>query len=235
VVLGEHKQLIHSILNHVESQCDLKVPKGNYTVTTVKISEPYDHEVGYIVTLTDITKYMGIMQELNYLASKDALTGVFNRRYFFEHSSRELETCKRYKHPISMIILDVDFFKKINDNYGHQAGDAVLKKVAAICLDSIRSTDILGRYGGEEFIVFLPETTLMDCHKISNRILTNISAAEIFHEGKCIKVTASLGMTGVNSATAESLDYYLKYADEALYLAKSDGRNCVRSIAAASG
>jgi diguanylate cyclase (GGDEF)-like protein len=131
-----------------------------------------------------------------------------------------------------MIILDLDFFKKINDNYGHQAGDAVLKEVADICVNSIRSIDILGRYGGEEFIIFLPETTLMDCQKVSSRILSNISAAEIFYEGKCIKVTASLGITGVESATAESLEYFLKYADEALYRAKSDGRNCIRSIAA---
>lgn len=232
-VLGEYKGLIHSILNNVESQCDLKQPKGNYSVNTVKISEPNDREVGYIVTLTDITKYMDIMEELKHLASRDALTGIFNRRYFFELSSHELEKSRRYKHPISMIILDLDFFKKINDNYGHQAGDAVLKEVAGVCMNSIRSTDILGRYGGEEFIVFLPETTLTDCQIISSRILSNISAAAILYEGECIKVTASLGITGVNSVTVESLDYFLKYADEALYLAKSDGRNCVRSIVSA--
>jgi diguanylate cyclase (GGDEF)-like protein/PAS domain S-box-containing protein len=231
-VLGEHKGLIYSIFNHIESQCDFDEPKGNYKVNTVRISEPNDHEVGYIVTLTDITKYMNIMEKLNYLASRDALTGVFNRRYFFELSSNELEKSKRYNHPISMIILDLDFFKEVNDNYGHQAGDAVLKEVAGICVNSIRSTDILGRYGGEEFIVFLPESTLMECLKVSSRILSNISAAEIFYEGKCIKVTASLGITGVESATAESLEYFLKYADEALYWAKSDGRNCIRLITA---
>ena len=231
-VLGEYKGLINSIFNHVESQCDLNEPKGNYKINTVKISEPHDRDIGYIVTLTDITKYMDMMEELNYIASRDALTGVFNRRYFVELSSHELEKSKRYHHPLSMIILDLDFFKQINDNYGHQAGDAVLQEIAGICRNSIRSSDILGRYGGEEFVIFLPEISLEECQLISNRILNNIAAAEIFHEGKCIKITASLGITWVNFATVENLDYFLKYADEALYKAKSDGRNCVRSIVA---
>lgn len=228
-VIGEHEGLVNSIQNFVEAQCDLKEPKGNFKVSTVKIVEPNDREVGYIVTLTDITKYMDTMEELNHIASRDALTGVFNRRYFVELSTHELEKSKRYHQPLSMIILDLDFFKQINDNYGHQAGDAVLQEVAGICRNSIRSTDILGRYGGEEFVIFLPETTLEDCQMIANRILTNIEAAEVFYEEKCIKATASLGITGVNSATVESLDYFLKYADAALYQAKSDGRNCVRS------
>jgi len=233
-VLGEYKGLVHSIINYVESRCDFNEHKGNYKVNIIKISEPNDREVGYIVTLTDVTKYMEMMEELNHLASRDALTGVLNRRSFFELSLHELEKSKRYNHPVSMIILDLDLFKQINDNYGHQVGDAVLNKVAGICQNSIRSTDILGRYGGEEFIIFLPETTLADCQIISNRILTNIAAMEIFYEGKCIKVTASLGITGADSITIESLDYFLKWADEALYQAKSDGRNCVRSVVAAA-
>lgn len=130
-----------------------------------------------------------------------------------------------------MILLDLDYFKKVNDNYGHQVGDVVLQRVAAICRNSIRSSDILGRYGGEEFIIFLPETTLEDCQTISNRILSNIAAAEMSYEEKCIKVTASLGVVGINSVANESLDYFLKCADQALYRAKSDGRNCIRSIA----
>lgn len=230
-VLGKYKGLIHSILNLVESRWDINEPKGSYSVNTVKILEPNGRMVGYITTLTDITKYIDMMEELNYLASRDALTGVYNRRQFNELSSHELEKSSHDHHPLSMIILDLDYFKKINDNYGHQAGDLVLQKVASICRNSIRSSDILGRYGGEEFIIFLPETTLEDCQMISNRILTNIAAVEILYEGKFIKVTASLGVVGINSVTDESLDYFLKCADQALYRAKLDGRNCMRSIA----
>jgi diguanylate cyclase (GGDEF)-like protein len=230
-VLGEHEGLMHSIFNSVESQCDVNEPKSNYRVNTVKISEANGRMVGYIATLTDITKYIDMMEKLNYLASRDALTGVYNRRQFNELSLRELKNSGHNHHPLSMIILDLDYFKKVNDNYGHQAGDLVLQKVAAICRNSIRSSDILGRYGGEEFIIFLPEITLEDCQMISNRILSNIAATEILYEGKCIKVTASIGIVGINTVTNESLDYFLKRADQALYLAKSDGRNCVRSIA----
>jgi predicted signal transduction protein with EAL and GGDEF domain len=121
-VFGEYKGLINSIFNHVESQCDLSEPKGNYKVNTVKISEPHDRDIGYIVTLTDITKYIDMMEELNYLASRDALTGVYNRRQFNELSSNELEKSSRNHYPLSMIILDLDYFKKVNDNFGHQAG-----------------------------------------------------------------------------------------------------------------
>ncbi|MTV48194.1 diguanylate cyclase [Heliobacillus mobilis] len=228
-ILKEYNGLVDSILSNVESQFDINEPKGNYKVNTVKILED-DRSIGYIVTLTDITNYMDMVEELNHLASRDALTGVYNRRCFVELSKLELEKSKRYSRPLSMIILDLDFFKRINDNYGHQAGDAVLQSVADICRYSIRSNDILGRYGGEEFIIFLPETSLEDCHMISHRILSNIAETEIFHEGEYIKFTASIGITGVNSVTVENLDYFLKYADKALYQAKAEGRNCVRSL-----
>jgi len=227
--LGDYKEIIDSILNCSEVQCHI-APKGNYKINTIKISEPNNREVGYILTLTDTTKHMEIMEQLNRLASIDDLTGVFNRRYFFELSSHELEKAKRYNHPISLLILDLDFFKQINDNYGHQAGDAVLKQVADICAASIRSIDILGRYGGEEFIILFPETTLEACRVISNRISRNIAETPILYEGKYIKITASIGITGVDALTEVNLDCFLKYADKALYRAKSDGRNCVRSL-----
>ncbi len=230
--LPEHNGLTHSVLYCTPAQFDVPEPKGSYKVNTVKIQEPHHREVGYIITLTDITKYMDMMAELNNLASKDPLTGVFNRRHFVELSLSELENSKRGHHPLSMIILDLDFFKQVNDHFGHQAGDVVLKEVASICRTSIRLTDILGRYGGEEFVVLLPETTLEDCRVIAERILTNIAEAEILFEGRPIKITTSIGITGVTSATVESLDDFLKYADKALYLAKSQGRNCVRSITA---
>ncbi len=233
-VFAGHEELVNSIMKEEESQFSTKEPKGTYKVNTVKISESDGREVGYIVTLTDITKYMDMMDELNLLASRDPLTGVFNRRYFVELCSNELEKSKRYHHPLSMVILDLDFFKQVNDNYGHLAGDAVLQTVADICRTSIRSSDILGRYGGEEFVICFPETTPEDCRRISGRILSNVSAAEIVHEDQEIKVTASLGITGVEAVNGESLDYFLKYADKALYEAKSDGRNCARSIAVES-
>lgn len=226
-----NESLVNSILHSKEFQYKIinDNKKRHYRVNTVQILESRDREVGSLVTLTEITKYMEMMEKLNYLASSDELTGVYNRRFFVEFCSRELEKSKRDNSPVSFIILDLDFFKKVNDHYGHQAGDVVLQQVAMICRNSIRSKDILGRYGGEEFVIFLPETRLEDCQVISNRILNNIAESEIFYEGKMIKVTASIGITGVTSVSDENLDDFLKTADQALYKAKFDGRNCVRS------
>lgn len=229
-VLGTHSGLMRSIVDLTEAQCDLPEHKGHYKVSTVKIVGSNHSEVGFIVTFTDITKYMDMLEELNYLASKDPLTGIFNRRYFVELCERELELAKRDGLPLALIIFDLDYFKKINDTYGHQAGDMVLREVAGICQYSLRQKDVLGRYGGEEFVILLPQTTLAECHIVSNQILGNIASADIFYESTCIKVTASVGFTGVQVATSESVDDFLSFADQALYWAKAEGRNCVRSI-----
>ncbi|WP_278184590.1 histidine kinase N-terminal 7TM domain-containing diguanylate cyclase [Desulfofarcimen acetoxidans] len=231
MVFETNERLVDSILNCVEFQYESlsDYKKNYYRVQTVKILESRDRGVGFLITFNDITKYMNMMEELNHLASRDALTGVYNRRYFAELSSLELSKSRRYNMPASLIILDLDFFKQINDNYGHQAGDTVLKEIADICRKSIRSIDILGRYGGEEFVIFLPNTKLEDCRMVSNRILNNIASAVICYEGKSIKVTASIGTSGVEFVSDENLDHFLKTADQALYQAKLDGRNCLRS------
>lgn len=231
MVLGTNDKLVDSILNFREIQYESANDniKNYYNVKTVKILNRKNWVLGFIVTITNITKYVESMEKLSFLASRDALTGVYNRRYFVELGSRELIRASRYKHALSFIILDLDFFKNINDHFGHQAGDAVLKAVAGICQKSIRSIDIIGRFGGEEFVIFLPETRLEECEVIANRILMNIETAEILYDEEFIKVTVSMGITGTNSVINESLDYFLKKADQALYQAKSDGRNCVRS------
>lgn len=232
MIFDKNDKLVESIFNSMEIQYESDQDHGNnyYSIKTIKFFGPQNLVLGFIVTITDITKYVNIMDKLNYFASRDGLTGVYNRRYFVEISSRELERAKRYQRAISFIILDLDFFKSINDQFGHQAGDAVLQTVASTCRESIRSIDILGRFGGEEFVILLPETRLKECKIIANRILNSIQTAEIIHEENCLKVTASLGITGVNLVTNENLDYFLKKSDQALYQAKSDGRNCVRSI-----
>ncbi|KLU64732.1 putative diguanylate cyclase AdrA [Desulfosporosinus acididurans] len=230
VVLGRYKGLVYSILNEAESQCDLEDPKGNYRVNTVRILEVNHRQVGYLVTLTDITKYVNMMQELNHLASRDALTGVYNRRYFVELSSREIVKAKRYNHALSLIIIDLDYFKQINDTHGHQAGDLVLIEVVKCCRNSIRSIDIFGRFGGEEFVILFPETNLGECNIIAGRILKNIENTIVSYENKHIKITASLGVTGTNFLYNQSLDIFLKKADQALYQAKSEGRNCFRCL-----
>ncbi len=232
IIFGTNNKLIESIFNSKEIQynSDQEDCSNYYSVKTVKILGPKNWVLGFVVNITDITQFVVSMEKLNYLASRDDLTGIYNRRHFVEISSCELIRAKKYNHAISFILLDLDFFKDINDQFGHLAGDAVLQTVADTCRKSIRSIDILGRFGGEEFVVFLPETRLEDCKIIADRILKNIETAEILYEDNCLKLTASIGITGINTVTNESLDYFIKNADQALYQAKTDGRNCVRSI-----
>ena len=228
-LLSNHEGLVESIHQGIESQYDRKEPKSNYKVTPVQLYEKKHKEAGYMITFVDITKYMDLMNELNYLASRDGLTGVFNRRHFVSLGSSVLEESKRHHLPLSIMIFDLDHFKQINDRYGHKAGDEVLKKVADVCRNSLRPEDILARYGGEEFVILLPNTPLAEGQIVAHQLLTQIEAAAIVDEGNKINITASFGIMGVDAVTIETLDDFLIHADRALYLAKSEGRNCVRS------
>ncbi len=227
-IFPRYEKVLDSILHQVETHWIPDGSVGSYKVNTVRIAENDDRVLGRLVTLVDITKYMDMMEQLNSLASRDGLTNVFNRRQFLELSSRELEMAKQARQPLSVIILDLDFFKNVNDTFGHQAGDKVLIKAADVCKKSIRDHDILARYGGEEFVILLPQTTVEEGLAVAEKILLNIEAEEIVHENHQIKVTASMGIAGVAAVTDENLDYFLSCADKALYTAKSEGRNCIR-------
>lgn len=223
-----YEEIISSIINANETQFSIINSNRTYKVKSVEIHETKASLIGYIVTVTDITKYIEMMDELSYIASRDVLTGVYNRRYFNELSLKELENARTKRKSITMIILDVDHFKNVNDRYGHQAGDMVLKNIADVCQHSIRTNDILGRYGGEEFVIFLPNTTYVEAQVISNRILNNIESLEIIFNENIIKVTVSIGFVSIQELNNENMDFLLSKADKALYAAKSDGRNCIR-------
>ena len=229
-LLDQYEGLVNLIHDGQEAQYDMMESKGSYKVTTVKLFEKNQHVVGYMTTLVDITKYVDLMNELNYLASRDGLTGIYNRRHFVTLGTSTLEESRRQHFPLSIMIFDLDHFKQINDQYGHKAGDEVLKMVAQVCQHSLRPEDILGRYGGEEFVILLPKTALEETQIMAQQLLTNIGMAEIVEEEKKITVTASFGIMGVDIVTEETLDDFLIHADRALYQAKSEGRNCVRSV-----
>ena len=228
--ISDYRYIKSSIENSSESQ--IKIENGGtnyYSMKSMKILNSRNSIIGYLVFFHDITTYVDAMDKLNYMACIDELTGVYNRRYFTERSQNELLRAKRYNHPLSFIILDIDLFKKINDNYGHLAGDEVLKNIGIICKNTIRSTDLLGRFGGEEFTILLPETEIDEAVIIAGRILKIIETSETVYNNSKIKVTASFGVTGTNSTDNLDLNTLFKQADKALYNAKSDGRNCVRS------
>jgi diguanylate cyclase (GGDEF)-like protein/PAS domain S-box-containing protein len=175
----------------------------------------------------DVTEQQLARQELKRLATEDGLTGLFNRRYFMELGTREFESSKRYGDPLSVIMFDADKFKTVNDTYGHDVGDTVLKTIAKSALGNLRDVDVLGRIGGEEFAVVLPHTSADMAVMVAERFRQDIAATRIpAHNGITITITLSFGVCQM-FPEAHSLDDLLKKADEALYQAKQNGRNRV--------
>jgi diguanylate cyclase (GGDEF)-like protein/PAS domain S-box-containing protein len=162
--------------------------------------------------------------ELEHRAYSDYLTGLANRRYFIEQAELELSRSNRYESELSLIMLDIDFFKKINDTYGHNIGDLVLQRIADVSRTILRDIDIIGRIGGEEFAILLPQTSLEDSMKVAERLRVEISNASVVLENGEVTFTSSFGVVAANRSNIDDL---LIKADKALYKAKESGRNRV--------
>jgi diguanylate cyclase (GGDEF)-like protein len=160
------------------------------------------------------------------LARTDVLTGMKNRRAFYELGELAFEQAKRYGHPLSLVMLDVDRFKQVNDNWGHAAGDQVLKAVAGVIKETARASDISGRLGGEEFAVLLPETAVEDATAQAERLRRGVAGLSVRYEADDITLTCSLGVAQ-SDGECSSLDTLIGRADCALYEAKGQGRNRV--------
>ncbi len=162
------------------------------------------------------------------LAQTDPLTGAANRRSFFPLAEREWARHRRNGHSLSLLMFDIDHFKQFNDRHGHRAGDRVLRTVARSLLQTVRGTDTVCRYGGEEFAVLLPETGSEAAHALGCRILGAIEQSVVLHAGIPLGVTASLGIATAPATGMDSFDELLEQADKALYSAKKAGRNQLR-------
>jgi diguanylate cyclase (GGDEF)-like protein/PAS domain S-box-containing protein len=165
-----------------------------------------------------------LFAEVQQLATHDSLTNVYNRHHFFTLAKREVEIAHRYSQPLSMIIFDVDHFKRVNDTFGHTRGDQALQSIAQICRTHLRDMDILGRYGGEEFIILLSLTDERGAQAVAERLRKEIALADI--ETGSGPLTISLGVAQLNE-TCEDLEILVDHADQALYAAKEAGRNRV--------
>ncbi len=181
-----------------------------------------------IGTHTNISKRKRLEEELKRQAHKDYLTGLNNRGYFMELAEHELSRTIRYENPLSILMIDIDFFKRINDSHGHKAGDAVLKKLADVCQQTLREIDIIGRVGGEEFAILLPETDKDKALEVAERLRANISDTKVSLDNNKLPLnfTVSIGLTMLASKE-DTLDVLLSRADNALYEAKNSGRNNV--------
>lgn len=164
--------------------------------------------------------------DLEYLANTDSLTDIFNRRNFYRLSEVEFQLAHKYNHTFSLLLLDLDDFKSINDTFGHNAGDEVLRELSKTIKNTIRHNDIFARHGGEEFTLLLRQTQAETGIKIAEKIRHNIEAMEVISETGSIKITASIGVTQFSNRF-DHFDQLVMLADEALYDAKEKGRNCV--------
>jgi diguanylate cyclase (GGDEF)-like protein len=177
-----------------------------------------------------INKIADARRMIEELAMTDGLTKLYNRRYLMERFLEEFERSKRLGKSLGCIMFDLDYFKRINDQYGHQAGDAVLKKISAIAAEFIRAYDILGRFGGEEFMIVLPETDLADSIRFAERLRELLKNQTIETGAGAVHMTASFGVA-VLTKEDSTVDDIIKRADEGLYEAKKTGRDRVCLIA----
>lgn len=162
-------------------------------------------------------------REMAHLAATDSLTGLANRRSFSERLSQEIARIARGKGPSCLIMADLDHFKRINDEYGHQTGDHALTVFAATCASVFREADLIGRWGGEEFIVLLPDTLVDDALRVAERLHTALSRTPITGNSDSFRLSVSLGVVELDGT--RSMDEVIRMADEALYAAKDAGRN----------
>ena len=190
------------------------------------IMKPFRLEEVYARVKTHLT-LSAALKKLTLDNETDPLTGLFNRRAFLEKIENEAIRFKRNQKPFSILFGDIDLFKKINDTYGHSAGDAILVSISHILNTEKREIDQVARWGGEEFLILLPETNLKGAVQLGNKIRKSISAKHITHEGQEINVTMSFGVSEYNSET--HIEKTIDLADQRLYLAKNSGRNKVVS------
>ncbi len=180
--------------------------------------------------LTVMNDNIRLLGELHALATTDSLTGWMTRRYFFDLADREFARAKRYSRRLAAIMLDVDFFKDINDRYGHGSGDLALQAVAARCRHNLREIDLLGRYGGDELVILMPEADLRDATRVAERLLAAVAETPLVTDDGRIDLSISAGVATI--ADCPDLITLVRRADVALYQAKDAGRNCLRTASA---
>lgn len=231
-VLQDHPVLLRFLAVHHRRVKEVQIVCNGvyheFELSVVLLERKAKQPQGKMVILHDITKLKQLLERLREQAATDGLTGIFNHRHFMEVSGRVLRQMSCCGHAVSLILVDLDYFKQINDTFGHLAGDEVLRSTASLFLDQLRETDIFGRYGGEEFIVFLPETDSEAAGRIAERLRTALAGQEIVSNGRKIRITGSFG---VAECSGGEMDCTLKklcgMADKALYRAKEKGRNRV--------
>ena len=209
----------------------LELMHQNVTFMPLKcLNGDYTHIAIVVTDVSSIAKSKNHLrqsnEELSYLSKMDKLTELYNRGHWERCLSEQFEASKKTGQPAVLVLLDIDFFKKINDKYGHLAGDKTLREMAKVLQHNKRKTDISGRYGGEEFGIILPNATLKNSQIFTERLRHAIEQAPMAYRGKSWKITVSLGVAEWHEKLT-SYEQWLRHADKALYQSKSQGRNRV--------
>lgn len=212
---------MHITKNSEPMPCEVTLVRSNLDNEAVAIC--------YIRDLREIRKAVEMKNHLENLAFIDSLTRIYNRRYFMNEAERTIKDCKENNQKLSIILMDIDKFKDINDTYGHLVGDEVLRIVAERSKNIIRKKETIARYGGEEFIILLPNANIKEAIATSQRIRKNISSNKFRTDDHMIKVTASFGVSSLTDQN-NTLEDMIRKADAALYLAKNNGRNRVETM-----
>lgn len=197
-----------------------------YQVRSSPVQKFDGHIAGRMIMLIDVTERTLLQEKLHQLATTDSLTGIYNRMNFMELARAQLAEAEASHTPLSIILMDVDFFKSINDRYGHQYGDMALQHITGVCSRHMREGDIFGRYGGEEFVICLPGTSLRQAALLSESIRKDIEHSEFYTLSGPVQITASFGVAETFRPNL-SLEELLSEADHALYTSKRNGRNSV--------
>lgn len=225
--MGEFSQSFNSMV----MQLDLTLKElVNKKTELIKANEDLQKEIA-IRKKTELA-LRNSEEALRQQAITDSLTGLYNRMHFNKIIKNEINRASRYLRPLSVIMFDIDFFKRINDSFGHITGDKVIRMVAVVTKEKIRANDTPARYGGEEFIVLLPETTLEEAAIVAERIRGQIETTAIQTEEHTISITASFGVSVYRAKTNENnheivISEFIDNADRALYISKNSGRNRV--------
>jgi len=205
-------------------------PPRHFQANAFRVLDDGGAALGSALILNDVSEAAALMERLTVLAGTDELTKAYNRRRFLEYGAREMAMSRRMGRPLTVVMLDLDHFKLVNDVFGHPAGDTVLRSVCGRLKEGLRGTDLLCRYGGEEFALLLPETEPERGMAVAERLRAAVAEKPVEWEGQGIPVTASFGVFGSVPGEGAEMEGWLQQADQALYLSKTGGRNRVTRL-----
>ena len=200
-----------------------------FEIDVVPLGDRQNKNTRMLKSIRDVTEERKVQEKLKFLATTDSLSGLYNRAEFMNLAKREFVWAKRNNEELSLLIMDLDNFKIINDTFGHAAGDEVIREIGSIIMTSFRKTDIAGRIGGEEFAVVLRNASLEEAKMVAEKFRETVANRKVNYGEQEISFTVSIGMAAIrgNIDDIDDIEDVLKKADDALYKAKAKGRNCV--------